>query len=290
MARIVKDRTKTRLGREIEAALISLNDQHAFFLFLEYQFFEQLRALSPTSAEHFTTVAFPGNRYASKIHVRLRDLPSFGEAHRSVTFGAYFTTSYEVASGFTDKALEMLRNFSRTPLHLPPRRREGPEQFYQRALASWALKMPASQLIDTLSFMRYRRNSLVHLNEAPTRPYETLASQSGRLLNTFWMKARPSVDFTIPETKPLAERETLDLLKLLRIVIQRLDTHFASVIDERGLVRVEAARLFGGQRVRMNRYVMEQRMQILRTEIVRNYGLSPRESELKTAVQEVGTR
>jgi hypothetical protein len=99
--------------------------------------------------------------------------------------------------------------------------------------------MPARELIDTLKFMRYRRNSLIHLSKVPSPSYQNLASQSGSVLNAFWTRGKVEIDFRIPTTTPLTEREALDLLKLLRIVIQRLDTHFASIIDERGLVQAD---------------------------------------------------
>jgi hypothetical protein len=78
MVGTTKDRTKTHVGREIETALTSLNDQHAYFLFLEFQFLEQIRGLTITSAMKVTTEAFPRNRYAPKIRVRIRDLQAFG--------------------------------------------------------------------------------------------------------------------------------------------------------------------------------------------------------------------
>jgi hypothetical protein len=77
MVETTKDRTQTHVGREIETALTSLNDQHAYFLFLEFQFLEQIRGLTITSATKVTTEAFPRNRYAPKIRVRIRDLEAF---------------------------------------------------------------------------------------------------------------------------------------------------------------------------------------------------------------------
>jgi hypothetical protein len=286
----LRDRTWSRLGHEIEREITSLNDQYYFFLFLEYQFFEELHGLSTTSVNRFTTDVFNRNQYSSKIHVRLRDLPSFRDAHRSASFGAYFATSYEVAASFTDKALEVLREKSRVRLRLPLRGREGPEQFYARVLTSWGYSLPAAELIDTLSFMRHRRNALVHLSRTPNPPYMELARRAGLSLNAFWTRARVQIDFATPSTGPLEDRETLGLLKLMRIVIRRLDTHFVSVIDNLGLVRAEARRLFGGEKVRMNRDVSTRRVQKLRYEIMQEYGLSLPESDLRAAVQTVGTK
>lgn len=142
MVGTTKDRTKTHVGREIETALTSLNDQHAYFLFLEFQFLEQIRGLTITSATKVTTEAFPRNRYAPKIRVRMRDLQAFGEAHRSAT-------SYEIAASFTGRALDSLQHVNQHSLPPRARRPEGPEETYWRVLNLWGLAVPARGLIDT---------------------------------------------------------------------------------------------------------------------------------------------
>lgn len=282
-----KDSTKTWIGREIEGTLASFNDRCAFFLFLEHQFFEGLTTLASNSVEKFTTEVFSANPYASKIRVRLRDLQPFGMEHRSATFAAYFSSSYEIASSFMEKALKALKDFSRKPLTLREQENEGPEQFYWRTLVSWRLATPDEQLIDTLSFIRYRRNSLVHLDRVPSRSFKALTRRSGTKLNIFWKAAKLHIDFAIPETKPLEELETIDFLKLLRITIQRLDTHFSSVIDEAGLAKFEARRLFDKK---AGRITLERRVRKLRKEIKMAYGLSPHEDDLRRAAQSVGTK
>ena len=129
--------------------------------------------------------------------------------------------------------------------------------------------MPAKELIDTLSFMRYRRNSLVHLNKVPSLAYQNLAARSGPVLNVFWTRVKKQLDFTVAAPLPLTEEETLDLPKLVRIVIRRPDTHFPSLIDERGLVQAEAMRLFSGDTRRIN---IESRIGLLRAHISGDYG------------------
>ena len=290
MSSPAKDRVWSRMGREIEHELTLLNDQFCFFLFLEYQFFDELPAAGTTGADQFTTDAFKGNRYASKIHVQVRDLPSFRNAHRGASFGAYFTNSYEVAASFAERALGLLQETSRVPLILPARVQEGPEIYYQRTLRSWGYSPPAPRLIDTLSFFRHRRNALTHLHKTPGLPYTRLVRRLGNALNAFWTRARVQIDFRQASTGALTERETLDLLKLMRIVIQRLDAHFISIIDVPGIVRSEANRLFGSKKVRMNKYVAGERIQKLRYEITSEFGVSPPESLLRAAAETVGTK
>src|SRR5260370_18286029 len=108
---------------------------------------------------------------------------------------------------------------------------DGPEETYRIVIYYRGLAMPAMELIDTLKFMRYRRNSLIHLSKVSSPSYQNLASQSGSVLNAFWTRGKVEIDFRIPTTTPLTDREALDLLKLLRIVILQLDTHLASILS-----------------------------------------------------------
>jgi hypothetical protein len=282
-----KDRTHTALGRRIEEALTSLNDQYCFFLFLESEFLNQIKTSDQVPLTKFTTELFPSNPYASRIHVLLQSLPAFQQAHRGATFAAYFSSSYEVASAFVDEALGTLRTANTSSLTPAARLRDGPEQYYLRTLVASGYALPAPEIIKTLSFFRYRRNALVHLSTSPTTPYVTLAQQSGVALSTFWTRAKVQIDFTNPSTGPLSERDTLDALKLLRIIVQRLDAHLISILDGRGVARAEALRLFGGQKVRMNREVAATRVQKLARVVVRDYGLTVGEGDLEVAVRAV---
>jgi hypothetical protein len=210
----VRDKTKTWIGRRIEGALTSLNDQFSFLLFLEHEFVEQVQSFGPAVANHFTTDVFSRNPNAARIHVRLRELRTFIEANRGVSFGAYFTASYEVTAPFFDEALDVLRRANGPSLRLPRRHREGPEQFYERALSDWGYSLPVGDLLKTMSWIRYRRNGLVHLDYSLGTPYAALAAQSGKALNSFWRKTGVQLDFSLPTTGFLAERDTLDLIKI----------------------------------------------------------------------------
>jgi hypothetical protein len=290
MSGTVKCRTHTPIGRKIEGALASLNDQYEFFLFLEYEFIVQLQRSGPRLAEQFTTDVFAANPHSSRIHVQLKDLPAFGEGNRSVSFGAYFTASYEVAASFFEEALDFLRETNSIALPLRSSFRGGPEEYYATALTRARLCPPDTDLVRTISWIRHRRNGIVHVNLGLHSAYRDLTEQWGTSLNRFWSRTRLQVDFHVPATGPLTERETLDLLKLLRILIQRFDTHLVGLVDSEGLTRVEARRLFGAERMRMNKDVAARRAAVLGSQILRRFGLVPHERDINAAVQVVGVR
>jgi hypothetical protein len=279
----------TPLRREIVRALANLNDQYCAFLFLEFQFFEQLKGLGPTVAGLYTSQVFHRNPFGPRIHVPVDMLQPFLERNRGVSFGAYLSTSYEVASTFVDKALALLQETNPTSLKLPKRQTDGPEQYYWRALQSSGYSLPEKELSDTLAFIRYRRNAIVHLSATPKLAYQEFVKLSGPGLNNFWKKAKVQVEFANPSVGSPSEQDTLDLLKLLRIVTQRLDAHLATLIDVPGLINLEAKRILGNKATRFNLLVRERRVRKLRFLLRREYGLAAPESTLTKAVRLAGT-
>jgi hypothetical protein len=176
------------------------------------------------------------------------------------------------------------------PLPVPQQRNEGPEQAYSRTLGASGYTVPAAELIDTLAFFRHRRNALVHLSATPSASYLALAQQRGGALNGFWTRANVQIDFREATAAPLTERDTLDALKLLRILVQRLDAHFVSTLDARGVARIEAVQAFGDKRVRLNVQVVESRVKTLHGIIRRDYGLNIRAVDLAAAVRAANPR
>lgn len=285
MPRARRDRTVTELGRRLEKALTALNDQYCFFLFLESEFLEQLRTRNPAELDRYTTEIFPGNPYSARIRVPLQRLPQFQQAHRGATFSAYFSSSYEVASAFFDGALELLRTNNASSLRIPRPRNEGPEQYYWRLLLASNYATPSSEIIDTLTFFRYRRNAVVHLLTTPPRPYVNLAQQRGIALNAFWTIAKVQIDFQHATVDSLNEDDTRDAIKLLRIIVQRLDAHLGNVLDPVGAARVEATRLYGSKRARLNQLVIEQRSRKLRGVLLRKLGVKVSDGVLAAAIR-----
>jgi hypothetical protein len=286
----VRDKTQTRIGREIERRLASLNDRYSFFLFLEHEFSSQLHHSDPGLADHFTTDVFAGNPNAARIHVRLCELPGFIEANRVATFGVYFTASYEAATPFFYAALDLLLEANRPRPPLPERSWGAQECYYRDALTLWGCSLPPNELFETMSWIRHRRNAIVHGKIAAKEVYERVAQEHGEALNRFWKRVVSQLDFRVPTTGDLTESDALDLLKLLRVVIRRFDGHFASLIDKRGLPRWEAKRLFDSEEILINKDIAMRRAHLLRAELFRDFGLKVHEKDLLEVVHAFGLR
>jgi hypothetical protein len=280
----------TRLGKEIEHRLADFNDEMSFFLFLDHEFSKRLSDFGTAVGKLFTTDVFVRNPYAPTIHVKVDELPTFIGRNRSATFSVYLTASYEVASSFLDTALEFLQVTNAGTLVMPNRIREGPEQYYARALTASGLPSPGDDLIRTMSWIRHRRNSLVHVAGIATHAYSDLVRDHGQALNAFWATAKLSLDFSNPALGPLDEEQAIELLKILRISIQKLDLHFVSLIHSDGLAKAEAKRLFSRESIRMNKLVAHERSEKLRRELWRGYHIRANDAELIEAAQAYGIK
>jgi hypothetical protein len=271
-------------------ALANLNDQYSFFLFLEFQFSEQQQVLDPSRSDEYTSQVFPRNPFSSRIHVRMGKLPIFLSANRGVSFGAYLSTSYEVASGFMDKAYELLRSTNGSTVTFPSKRREGPEQYYQRVLAASGYPAASQELIDTMAFIRLRRNAIVHLSSAPSPAFHSFVTTKGPGLNTYWQRSNIQIDFSSPTVGAPTESDSLDLIKLLRVVTQKMDAHLATIVDISGLIQLVAREMFEHERVRMNLFVRQERAMKLRSKLTRDFGFAGHSPEIETAVKTIGAR
>lgn len=282
---------RTRTAREVVRALANLNDQFSFFLFLEHQFDEQLRDLGHLTLSQYTSQAFHRNPFSARIHVRVGSLRPFLQANRGVSFGAYLSTSYEVAAGFTDRACQLLRSANGPAFILPIKRgRETPEHYYRRVLTANGYSLPAKALSDTMALVRHRRNAIVHLSAMPNLKYQAVARTNGPSVNAYWKNSKIQIDFTRPTVGPPSEPDSLDLIKLLRVVTQKLDTHIASIIDVSGLISAVAHELFGEERVRMNKLVRDMRVPKLRAKLISEFGFSGSTSMIAAAAGTVGVK
>ena len=220
--------------------------------------------------------------------MRIDKLQSFLKANRGVSLGAYLSTSYEVAAGFTDKAYEMLKATNASTVVFPKRGLEGPEKYYRKVFAASGYPLPQEELSNTMTFVRHRRNAIIHLSGTPNLAYRTFTSSLGPSLKAFWKSSKVEVDFTCPTTGPPSECDSLDLIKLLRVVTQKLDNHLASIINVPELIKIAAQELFGNENVRMNLLIREKRVPKLRAKLFVEFGFSGSPPALETAANTVG--
>jgi len=235
---------KTPLLAPIQDGLATLNDQLCFFLFAENELVRRLDDFSPKVAELYTTDVFGKNPYARTIHIRIEELKEFQVRNRTFTFGAYFSTSYEVFQDFYDRATQLLSEInSRTFVEVKDNRKEWA---YLQTLIASSCAQPDQEIIDTLTYIRMRRNHFIHRNPSLADGIECIIKDKGLSLNNYWAEARQYLDFTNPDIAVFHEVETIDLMKLLRIIVIRLDENLSgNLLTDNIIKRIASEQLNG---------------------------------------------
>lgn len=229
------------LGKYVDR-LASLNDQLCFFQFNKNELDKRLLEFGPNVGNLFTPDVFAQNPMAPRINVKISDLPSFQNLNQTFTFGAYFSTSYEVVSYYVEDSIELLSIINSTSFQLTNNRQL--EEKYRLTLATSNCTAVPIEIIQTLKYMRFRRNHFTHLSDEVSSQFNSLITTSGNNLNAFWRSAITTLDFASLDVLKFEESETIDLLKILRIIVQTLDENLATNLSHSGIAEFLAKREF----------------------------------------------
>ena len=212
---------KTPLIKKYINTLASLNDQLCFFQFNRNELIKRLTEFGSEEGDLFTPDLFQDNAMAPRINVKIKDLPTFQELNQKFTFGAYISTSYEVTSYYLKDSLDILSLFN--PSSFVPKNDNQIEEKYLLTLTASGCTLPPREIIDTIKYIRLRRNLFTHLAETISPQLNSLIVSEGANLNLYWTNALTDLDFQNTDVLNFEEGESIDLIKLLRIIVETLD-------------------------------------------------------------------
>ncbi|PCJ84764.1 MAG: hypothetical protein COA57_08720 [Flavobacteriales bacterium] len=279
---------KTTLSKKYIDRLAALNDQLCFFQFNRNELNKRLSEFGTNAHSLFTPDVFAQNSMASRINVTIGDLPRFQELNQTFTFGAYISTSYEVISYYLRDSLDYLQSIEPLTFQLTNDRQL--EEKYSLTLTSSGCSPIQRELIDTLKYIRLRRNHFTHLADGLDPHFANLIATSGITLNNFWAGTIIGLDFTSTNVLMFNESETIDILMLLRIIVERLDAYLASNLSATGIITFIADREFSSKPQRINNDVVKQRISKVKTLGKKDFGIMLVESDIDPIVRVIGKR
>ncbi|MBZ9572374.1 hypothetical protein KJA15_03525 [Patescibacteria group bacterium] len=281
---------KTPIGTEFIKILNSINDQLMFYLFSEEELKRKLRDFSDDVEDHFTTHVFAKNKYSLKIHVRLNELPKFLKDNRKLTFGSYFSTSYEVVKGYLIRSLVLLKDINSSTFIKTTR--DTPEMTFIETLRFSHCNLPDQELIGTLAYLRLRRNHFTHHNKTLAPIFKDLIENNGELLNAFWGSSDTCIhlDFSKKDITNFSENETIELINCLRIITKEIDSCLASSLSMNGCLDYIAQEVFSNKPVRMNIFIEEKRTKKLQYFANQYFGLNCTVAQASLVVNRIGVR
>lgn len=279
---------KTVLLKKYVDSLAALNDQLCFFQFNRNELNKKLSDFGEKTGELFTPDVFANNSFAPRINVRIKELPNFQKLNEKFTFGSYLSTSYEVVSYFIKDSLQLLSEINTSTFQVTDDRQL--EKKFFLTLGSSGCTQPDIELITTLKYIRLRRNHFTHLAESISDQLKTLVNSLGSQLNSYWSNAISELDFSNQNVLTFSESETIDLLKILRIVTETLDNHLALNLNTIGTIEFLAKREYEPKPQRINEDIVKQRISKIKALGKRDFGASFSDQDIDPIVRIIGKK
>ncbi len=280
---------RTEFQKSYLTRIEALNDQLWYFLFTSQELNKKLSTLSVSEKERFTTDVFDDNHFSSRIHVKAKNLTLHQDKNKQLTFGSYFSTSYEIVSNYIKEVFDKLKNINHITNYSWNRNKE-PEGNMELLFTNNGLTFTPDYILKTLSYLRYRRNHFTHIISPPNPVFIAFINTNGIALNTKWRTSGVvSIDFTaLSDFSSFEQDETIELLKLLRICLIDLDHFIGSILDKNELINSIVKAEFGTLRTRKNSIVIDQRVKKIVNIAKEKFGFVVTENEAEQFVRIIG--
>lgn len=223
---------KTHLKNKYSKGLSDLNNQFCYFLFSTEEINRKLADFNLEAIDLYTKDLFSGNSESPRINVKVKDLPLFKKNNEKLTFGSYFSTSYELFAYYLDDLLSYLKEIDESFVRCKDNKVE--VEFIKSVneyINSVGICIE-EEILLTIKYLRLRRNHFIHLNEGLSSELSNLITNSGEDLNTYWKESISTLDFSNINIRNYSKQNTIDLLKLLKILLEIIDDFISSNLNE----------------------------------------------------------
>lgn len=279
---------KTPLQIEYARKLANLNDQLCFFLFNREELKQKLSNFSSSANPLFTTDLFSKNQYAPKIHVTFKKLSNFQVQNETLNFGAYFSFSYEFFSSYIDDVTTIIERINGVTLTAREKKKD-PEKRLKKIIDKCGHGSPNQELFDTIAYCRLRRNYFTHVLGTLNSKFQDIVNNKGTGLNKYWTSVRSSLDFTLHNVDEFEESETIELLKILRIILETVDEFIAGILKKEGIADYLSKETFT-KPTRVNKDIVRQRKRTISAQSMHQFGIRLTDQEMDNAVRTIGKK
>lgn len=280
---------KTPIQKPYIEKLSNLNDQLCFYQFNREELKQKLSNFSESANPLFTTDLFKNNEYAKKIHVTFEKLPEFQELNETLNFGAYFSFSYEFLSSYIDDAIILIDRINGVSLTANEQKKE-PEKRLRKAIEKCSLGTPNQELFDTIAYCRLRRNYFTHVLETLNTKFLEIVNVNGSGLNSYWSSARTELDFTQQNVDEFNENETIDLLKIIRIILKEVDEFIGGILNKVGVAEYVTSEIYLPKPTRINAEIIKQRKRKVSAVAKQRFEITLTDTEMDNAVKTIGRK
>lgn len=280
---------KTPIQKPYIEKLSNLNDQLCFYQFNREELKQKLSNFSEKANPLFTTDLFKNNEYAKKIHVTFEKLPEFQELNETLNFGAYFSFSYEFLSSYIDDVIILIEKINRVSLTANEQKKEL-EKRLKKAIEKCSLRTPNQELFDTIVYCRLRRNYFTHILGALNTKFLEIVNVNGIGLNSYWSSARTELDFTQQNVDEFNENETIDLLKIIKVILKEVDRFIGGILNKVGVAEYVTSEIYLPKPTRINTEIIKIRKRKVFAVAKQTFEIELTDTEMDNAVKTIGKK
>jgi hypothetical protein len=215
---------RTEELRDFDRKLSTINKNFSHGLFLSEQFLLDNAQKIADRGEELSRDVYPCNSYREKFNYRLKSLPDEIKEYQEASFISFYVFMYSAFELYIEELAEFVKNILLTGLHKS--NKENVLEAIFRSLGTNINQHLNKSEIDTMDYIRLRRNRLIHANGRPSQTLLTLMNTKGQHVNEYWQSTRVQlniIDFSAIDIGQFEEQEIIDSILILRELAKKID-------------------------------------------------------------------
>lgn len=228
---------RTEEYQNFDRKLSTINRNFTHGLFLGEQFLVDHSKQIRKFPETMTSVLFTKNSYHKKFNFRLKNIPSEIINYQKASFEGFYIFMYSIYELYTEDLFEFVGDVLKKKM-IKHKNNSYLENIFNN------IGIPINSIIsnrdiNTLEYIRLRRNSLVHASGIPSKKLLDLITNDGQKMNNHWKSTTIKLkllDFSLAPVKDFDEEEIIDSIMILRDIVRRIDNALLNTIEKENLI------------------------------------------------------
>lgn len=226
---------RTSILNEFKQQISNINDHFHHYLFVWQQFKMDNKIKLESKGEELTTLIYPDNVNSQSYNVKLSHLDETSNNAYNFILKSIFLVGYTYFENYFREVYQLCRKLNKA---LPEIQRNDslPDKVFE--YLSIENLFTASEK-DTFSYLRLRRNRLVHTSGISKGEIKDLIRNKGHNLNKYWNKiltARKKrvveINFQNQDIDVFEKQELFDILLIYRYLSIRSDQLILNLFDK----------------------------------------------------------
>jgi hypothetical protein len=243
---------RTKALKDLTTRLISIDDDFNHSRFLNEQFLIDHQSEVDRSPKSFSRDFYASNKYSKRFNYTLNKTMELMARHRSFSYSADYVFIYAAFELYVQSLLEMATRISLEPdlgAKVIPRdaMTRSIEDIF-RILGSSMDAAFTNDEVQTINYLRLRRNCIVHADGRISTALVELIRNYGHALNRYWRKelSKPvALDFSKKSLHKVdrnmasfVEEEIVDVIRVVRQLGTKIDEKVLALISQERLLKL----------------------------------------------------